>query len=336
MAHYYYNEIRKVHLELSSLCNAECPLCPRNLNGYPYNDGYVERNLSLDEVKKILQPSFLKQLNEILINGNFGDFVMNPDSVPIVEYFYNENPNLVISISTNGSARNREFWQSLARLNAQVHFCIDGLDDTHSLYRKNTVFSTVIKNAQTFIEAGGLAWWKMLIFDHNRHQVEDCRKLSEQMNFANFFTIPTYRNTGPVFDKQGNYLYSIGPAEKIKSVDSLIQTKKISFTNLPAWDQRTVKPTIDCDVVKDQSIYISSTGEVYPCCYIGFQPNTYGHGNFTEVANRQVNQLIKENNALEYDLEHCIRWFSGVVNSWQVPTFDQGRLYHCNENCGRC
>lgn len=46
---YTVDEIRRVDMEISSLCNAECPLCPRNLYGFPYNDGYVERNLTLSD-----------------------------------------------------------------------------------------------------------------------------------------------------------------------------------------------------------------------------------------------------------------------------------------------
>ena len=54
-----YNEIRDVHLEISSLCNARCPLCPRNFRGYPYNDGYPETNLTIEQIKKIFTRDFL-------------------------------------------------------------------------------------------------------------------------------------------------------------------------------------------------------------------------------------------------------------------------------------
>ena len=66
-----YHDIKHIHLEISSLCNARCPLCPRNFHGYPYNDGYIERNLTLQDVKHIFQPTFIKQLTGIMINGNF-------------------------------------------------------------------------------------------------------------------------------------------------------------------------------------------------------------------------------------------------------------------------
>lgn len=334
MAKYKFSEIRKVHLELSSLCNAECPFCPRNVYGYPYNDGYTERNLTLSDVKTIFKLDFLKQINEILVNGNFGDFVMNPESLDIIEYFRSENPDMVIWISTNGGARNSDFWQKLAGLNTDVYFCIEGLEDTHSLYRKNTLFSTVIDNAKTFIDHGGSAWWKMLIFDHNQHQVEECRRLSKEMGFREFLPWKTGRDNGPVFNKKGEYIYSIGKTnEKIPTTVYPMIEKKQFPIRLDSVESEI--KTIDCSVLEDFSIYVSSTGEVYPCCFLGFEPKTFGKANYMQVANQQVARLIKENNALEHDLEHCIQWFNKVVETWDIPEFKDGRLIHCNDSCGK-
>jgi MoaA/NifB/PqqE/SkfB family radical SAM enzyme len=181
-----FYEIRNVHLEISSLCNASCPWCPRTFWGYPYNDGYPEVNFSLSNAKKIFTLDLLKQLSSITINGNFGDIVMNPEGADIVEYFSGNNPNLSITISTNGSARSKEFWQRLATARAKVEFCLDGLEDTHHLYRQNTSWNTVIKNAKIFIDAGGDAAWKFIKFKHNLHQIDDCRNLSTQLVFKKF------------------------------------------------------------------------------------------------------------------------------------------------------
>ena len=64
-----FGDIRDVHLEISSLCNASCPWCPRTFWGYPYNGGYPEANLSLAQATQIFQPEFLTQLKSIRING---------------------------------------------------------------------------------------------------------------------------------------------------------------------------------------------------------------------------------------------------------------------------
>jgi hypothetical protein len=92
---------------------------------------------------------------------------------------------------------------------------------------------------------------------------------------------------------------------------------------------------IKCAVQKSKSVYISSVGDVYPCCFLGFSPKTYGHGNYHQAANAQFKNLIKNNNALENTLEKCLEWFSEIENSWKIPTFEQGRLVICNDVCGQ-
>lgn len=331
---YNIEDIRHVHLEISSLCNASCPLCPRNFYGYDYNDGYVEHNMTLAEAKQIFEPEFIKQLEKIIINGNFGDAVMNPETPDIVEYFRSCSSTVEISISTNGGARDQAFWSKLANLRTKVFFCIDGLEDTHSLYRQNTVYSTVLKNADIFIRADGYAVWKMIKFDHNRHQQARAEILSQQLGFKQFQLIDHGRNQAPVFDKNKKLTHTIG-TPVIVDFDTLYRTRTQDDVLLEdIVHGRTVKP-IQCQVKKQKSIYVSSTGDVYPCGYLGFSPKTYGHGHYHQAANAQFKDLVKENNALEYDLAHCIAWFDSIEKTWSIPTFEAGRLVICNDVCGQ-
>lgn len=326
--------IRHVHLEISSFCNARCPLCPRNFYGYPFNDGYVEHNMTLAETKLIFQKEFVKQLHEIYVNGNFGDAVMNPEVTDILDYLKECNSQLNIRISTNGGARDKNFWQHLARLGVKVDFCIDGLEDTHSLYRQNTDYHTVINNAKIFIHAGGYATWKMIRFDHNAHQINQARQLSQNLNFKNFLLVDHGRNQGPVFDKNKKLVHVMGTPDIVdfdelwkKRTTNIVMFKDVSSLRSPA--------PISCQVKKRNSLYISSTGDVFPCCWLGLNPQNYGHGNYHSVANAQVRELINSNNALKHSLDNCIKWFNRVENTWQIPDFEQGRLIICNDVCGQ-
>jgi len=330
---YTIQDIRHVHLEISSLCNAACPLCPRNFYGYEFNDGYVEHNMTLTEVKKIFQHEFVQQLDEIYINGNFGDAVMNPETTDIVSYFRDCSPNLEISISTNAGARNSTFWKTLANLKTKIFFCIDGLEKTHSLYRQNTIYSTVIQNAQTFIKAGGNAIWKMIDFAHNRDQQATAKLLSQQMGFAQFQLLDHGRNQAPVFDKNQQLSHTIGNPVEI-NFDRLWKSRTQDQVLLEDIVLDRVPKGIQCQVKKQKSIYISSTGNVYPCCYLGFNPKTYGKGNYHQAANAQFRDLVQQNNALEYNLEHCVAWFDSIEKTWSIPTFEAGRLIICNDVCG--
>jgi hypothetical protein len=338
---YSVDQIQHLHLEISSLCNAACPLCPRNFCGYEYNTGYKEHNMTLAEAQQIFSIEFVNQLKHLHINGNFGDAVMNPDTVPIVNYFKSHNPDLHINISTNGAARDAKFWQALAAEGVEVMFCIDGIDDhTHALYRRNTLYSTVMRNSATFIAAGGHATWKMIDFEHNRDQQESAQKLSAQQGFANFFLINVGRDRGPVYNKTGDLEGVIG-ASKIDwtpppRVDSLLDRHlNPEFVNdRITWIQKEHVKEIHCQVARSLSVYVSSTGDVFPCCYTGLNPSQYRNNTDVGFSMEQIDRIMTKNNALEYDLATCIEWFDQIESSWQIDSFENGRLLTCNKSCG--
>jgi MoaA/NifB/PqqE/SkfB family radical SAM enzyme len=330
-----FEAIRDVHLEISTLCNAACPWCPRNFWGYPYNGGYPETYLSLANAKQIFFPSFLKQLTSVRVNGNYGDIVMNPEGADIIEFFRTQNPDLKISINTNGGARDSKFWKRLALAGAQVRFALDGLADTHHLYRQNTVWSTVIRNAKTFITAGGHAAWHMITFKHNQHQIQDCRNMSRELGFQEFYVVDDGRNTAPVFDRHGNLMHVLGDYQGEKEFKIMFHRKKTDHVLLEdIITDRSPKKTIHCETQRINSIYIAANGDVSPCCWTGFYPRTYGHGQYHQAANAQLVPLIRKNNALEHSIQECIQWFKEIELAWKHSTYNQGRLVICDDNCG--
>jgi MoaA/NifB/PqqE/SkfB family radical SAM enzyme len=331
---YTANQIRHVHLEISTLCNASCPWCPRTFWGYPYNGGYPELNFTLANARYIFTPDFLTQLTGININGNFGDCVMNPETPDIVEYFKTHNSNLNIEINTNGGARSVDFWTRLAQASAHILFALDGLEDTHHLYRQNTVYDTVIKNAESFIQAGGNATWKMIEFDHNRHQIDQCKQLSQQLGFADFKLVQSDRTVAPVFNSKGQLTHTLGNYTGEQEFAVLFHRKNTDTVLLEDIVANKKESSINCRVKQSKSVYIAATGDVSPCCWTGLYPATYGAGQYHEVANAQLNSIIKRNNALEYSLEECINWFNEIEKTWSIDSFKQGRLVICNDVCG--
>jgi len=336
---YAVEDIREVHLEISSECNAACPKCLRNLCGYPHNNGYVEHSMTLAEAQKIFTPAFLNHLDIIKISGNFGDIVMNPDAVEIIEYFKQHiHSTSMVVVSTNGGARDRVFWSRLAELGVIVLFCIDGLEDTHSIYRRNTLYSTVIQNAELFIAGGGQAIWKMIDFDHNKHQQEQARTIAGEMGFWKFELIDHGRNQGPIYDKDKKIVFVMGKPDN--TAFDIIFDQLAAPGAVPdiAGYPVELKGPIACEAAKMKSIYVTSVGEVYPCCYLGFSPRTFGHGtaSYLNVVNTQLRPLLGNNNALEYSMAECIEWFANIEKTWDLPTYGKGRLVACNHSCGTC
>lgn len=321
-------------MEFSSLCNARCPLCPRNLFGYPYNRGYEETSLTLELIQKSFSPQFIKQITILLINGNFGDFTANLESLEIIKYFKSHNRNLIIQISTNGSARNNDFWFELGKISkTKVEFCLDGLEDTHHLYRQDTDFNKIIQNAKTFMSAGGYAVWKMIKFDHNNHQIDEAEKRSKEYGFKEFRLEDHGRNSGPVFDRKGNLVHIMGDWNAHTNIEEIIEfhadsTKKYIY---PAYDENR---KLDCFTKNSKSIYIAADGKVYPCCYMGFSPHTYDKG-FHGFINSQIKKIIFNNDLHQTTLEEAIKWFGNVESSWTKTSIENGRVVQCDVACGK-
>ena len=326
------NEIRCVHIELTTRCNARCPMCMRNYRGYDYNSGYPDTELSLVDIKNILKPNFLSQLELVNFNGNLGDFALNSAGLEIVEYI--TSYNVKVNINTNGSLRGPNWWKRLALPGVEIGFAIDGLEDTHKLYRQDTDWKRVIENARAFINAGGRAVWRFVPFDHNRHQEQTCRQMAQDLGFVGFENIWDGRDRGPVFTRSGEYSHYLGKNEfkngNVAPVKELLQGHiqwfEASKDSIPQ-----DKPNIEysCKHLKNREIYIAADGSVYPCCFLGFYPTQMHH-----AGNTQIKEIVKENNALKYSLEHCLSWFEQVEKSWQQSSIANGRLYTCVTTCG--
>jgi len=324
-------DIKKIELELSSICNASCPLCPRNLFGYDTDLGYAKRNLTLEEIKNILSKNFLSQIEFIKFEGNLGDPLANPEILQITDYL-----DVPIKCVTNGNFRNKKFWERFAERDTVVEFGIDGIDQkTHSRYRKGTNLQNILKNAKTYIQCGGSAIWKMIKFDFNENQIEQCKQLSKDMGFSEFILVDHGRNSGPVFDSTGKLIDVIGDFDGSLNFDHYYNLTKSGEMLLEDIDD-TPHTSVSCQSLNDKMIYISSDGCVYPCCFMGFYPFTYGKGRWHEPVNRQLAEIIEKNNALVYDLDTCINWFNEIEERWRRDTFQNGRLVVCDASCGKC
>jgi len=325
-----YNNIDKVHLEISSRCNAACPDCLRNFRGVDVIDTYPVCDMSLEQVKIIFTEAFVKQLSILTINGNYGDFVTARDGLAVVEYFRTVNPNLLIKISTNGSAKPK-MWEPLAKFNPVVYFRLDGLKDTHHLYRQNTDFDFILDNAGKFIAAGGHAVWSFIEFDHNRHQIAEARALSKELGFKEFELVNAGRDVMPVFTPDKKLSHIIGDYRGTTDFETMFNGYKYyEIEPDVAIRNETENKTVDCYAKRLKEIYVASNGEVYPCCWLGYYPL---HSN-SRPSNVQLKPLIKDNNALEHGLETAIAWFNLIEETWD-KTVPNGKIYECNRTCGK-
>ena len=259
---YNYNDIKSMHVELTSKCQARCPMCPRRINGGLINPLFEIAEITLEQFKEWFPEDFIKQLGHINFCGNLGDPIIAKDTLEIVQYLKDIHPGISLAMHTNGSARDISWWQQLASLDISVTFGIDGLGDTHHLYRIATDWDKIMANAKAFIDAGGRANWDMLVFKHNEHQVEACRALSQEYKFISFNVKHTTRfqeGKFHVLNDAGKTTHILYPTDKSNDMISKAQAAA-----------KEVRPFIKCKAKRDKQIYVSANGDIVPCCWLDF------------------------------------------------------------------
>jgi MoaA/NifB/PqqE/SkfB family radical SAM enzyme len=314
---YSLENIRDIHIELTSKCQARCPMCPRRINGGVLNPLMSLDEITLTQFKKWFPINFIQQLDSLFICGNLGDPIIAEDCLEIFQYLRETNSTINLSMHTNGSARNIYWWKELAKFKVRVVFGIDGLADTHEVYRINTDWNKIIKNATAFIEAGGHAEWHMLIFKHNQQQVGACQHQADMMGFKKFQVKHTSRfkdNKFHVLDETGKTVNVLYPTEH--------STKLTSNVLL------TVPSEIQCKAKKYKQIYVSANGGITPCCWLDFSwqlPNQDNRVNYMDA----VGIFPNLNTSTLQDI-FTSGYFKKIEDTWAMNP-----LIECSKQCGK-
>lgn len=316
---YKFENINSVHLELTNKCQARCPMCPRRIHGGILNPLFALSEITLEQFKEWFPVDFIKQLNRINMCGNLGDPIIAKDCLDIVEYLRLINPDIDLSMHTNGGARTENFWKDLAKAGVKIVFGIDGLADTHSIYRIGTDYNNVIENAKTFIEAGGCAEWHMLCFEHNEHQIDECRNISTSLGFKKFMTKHTSRfveDKFHVLDESG------------KTVNILKPTQHSRNTTIKIKNVTQVTPAhINCKAAKSTEIYVSADGVVTPCCWMDLSWGIPHWPKRIDYMDR-IGVYPNLNKTTIFEIFNS-NYFEKIASTWAHKP-----LIQCSEQCG--
>ena len=266
-------KVKEIHIEPTSLCNAECPMCARNVYGKMLNPYIKLKSLPLQWFKENISVEQIKRLEKIFFCGTVGDPASAPELIEIAKYFKDHNPNIVIGLNSNGGLKTQDWWKRLGDvLQGNLDYCvfsIDGLEDTNHVYRRNVRWIKVMENVESFISTGARAHWEMLVFEHNKHQVNECKELANEMGFSWFRTKET--------DRWDTYTKNIG----------LIPTSNYIP---PSYGKNIV-----CEKDRDSSVFLDYTGKYWPCCHMAeAYLSKVGIELHSDIREYDNNELFKE------------------------------------------
>jgi len=354
-----FKNITEYQLEITTYCNAACPQCPRNIQGSGINPYMPLVHLDRQVIDAAFSVDLCKHLKQIFFCGSYGDPIMHPDFLDILQDFRNKNPTLWLYIHTNGGVHDKNYWTEIAKIMngyGQIDFGFDGLEDTLHLYRRNVKYDVAMRNARAYIDAGGRAQWNYIVFKHNEHQVEQARQLSKEYGFFNFLP----RKTGRFYDHENECAYPNWPVlDKNKNVEYVLEQpvsdewrnpsvqkveviKKIHGSFRKYLEQTPIK----CDALLGNKVAITATGLVLPCNF--FEHNLYdarfkSHG-FMPGANdasfiNGSNQVQEFVNTFRDELDINHKSLENVFKSdfWRALVLKwtgTGKIMECAMTCG--
>ena len=324
MSTLWRDNIQSLQIDVTSYCNAKCGGCARNRKGNETTPDLVLENFDVDVWNRIAEHDTKGIfINELVLNGNWGDSMMHPKILDMVSIFAKFHPETSLYIHTNGSMRTAKFWAAFATVcrqfsNHRVVFAVDGLEDTHAIYRRNTDFLKIMENIKAFTSEKGRANVTMTLFEHNKHQVEELKEISVEMD-AEF----TLRHS------HGDELEIIAPGEyyMIHACDELPEERiplvhEHRLSDLPNYmDNLKISNSIQevdtgCPWLADRKVQIDPWATVWPCCHI----SNHASDAFLEYTGEEATDDNFAEGKLANNLKHTPlyeilsnRWYADVL-----------------------
>jgi MoaA/NifB/PqqE/SkfB family radical SAM enzyme len=275
------------HIEPTSKCTLECPLCDRTW----FYETFKRRNLHEINVDNIVK--FVGANSKVGLCGNNGDPIYHSNFLELIQKFKDNNCSL--HIHTNGSAKTKAWWNKLKAMltkDDRITFAIDGLEDTNHLYRKNAKWNSIMTAIDTLKDRQFKMTWQFIPFKHNQHQILEAGNLSKALGFDEFKLLQSDRWLGkkdlmPDREYVDNY-YKTQQEVLINPEFSVDMQPKCLKNNLPS-----------------ESLYVDAEGDFYPCCWIGtyryryksvFSPKQKQFN----IRDNTLNQILENNSIKEF------------------------------------
>jgi len=363
----WYRQIHKLQVDMTSHCNARCGACIRNIDGGETRPGLALTHFDVDVWERMAKVDTKGWwVRGLALNGNWGDPMMHPHLVKMLEIWIDAHPETFISIATNGSMRSTKFWSDLAKVLRQtahhkVDFAVDGLEDTHHIYRRKTIFSKLKENIKAFTEAKGNAVIQMTMFEHNKHQIQEVKELARELGCKQFNARRSHSDH--MLIKDGNEQYEIkgwyptGNGEHLIDNDAPELMERFEENDSPMSDIRdriwvSVNDIFEkinenhvpskCPWKDEGEVQIDPWGVVWPCCHISLYGGGGGSADMSIAADFSQQaydtDLIangqKENNLHNRSLAEILRnkWYNNILDN----AIDNADYKICRNNCGIC
>lgn len=303
--------IRHWHIEPTSKCLLECPLCDRT---WFYEKFHKRLNyeINIDDVVNF----FEGYPTNVTLCGNYGDPIYHSKFHELCQRL--KNIDCVLHITTNGSGKQKSWWTDLCSILSaedKITFSVDGLADTNHLYRKNAKWETIMEAMNVVTQHKIRTTWKFIVFKQNQHQIEQAKEFSKSLGIQTFLLEHSDRwwKQEMMPDKEyvnQHYQHQIAVTQQ-KDKGHKITQRCMTVTNGNL----------------DNGLYIDAEGNFYPCCKLAayafryktiFSPKLKKYN----IKNNTMEQIVNDNEIKKFvdstksyeTADKCCKIYCGVSN----------------------
>ena len=174
-----------------NICNLRCPLCPTGTGDLERKQQRMEWDVYTRTIDDMAPWAYEVNLH------NWGESLLHPRIFDMIRYA--RGKNLATNMSTNFNRVSDEKIDGLIESGLEyLILSIDGItQDTYAKYRVRGSIDKVLTNVKKLVqrkrELGAstpFIEWQFILFKHNAHELEDARKLAQEIGVDRFRVIP--------------------------------------------------------------------------------------------------------------------------------------------------
>ena len=269
-----------------------------------FYETFKKRNLHEINIDHLV--NFVGVNAEIDFCGNNGDPIYHSKFHELCKRLKDNNCQL--TITTNGSAKTKAWWQKLNNImdkDDTLILSIDGLEDTNHIYRKNAKWKSIMGAIEIFAERKCKMHWKYIVFKHNQHQIKEAKELSSKLKFDYF-----------QLERSDRWLGQKDLMPDKEFVDTYYQQQEKVLID-PSF-KTSMEPVCLANNKPSNALYIDAEGDFYPCCWMG----TYRY-KYKSLFSPRQNKF----NIAKYTLD-------GILNDTYVKDFfESTKQFTSAHNC---
>lgn len=260
-----HSQIREVELELTGICNLNCPLCAKNYKST--NSKLLTPNIrSLESI--ISQLDSFHDLEYVCLSGISTEPTTFKDLFGLVDYL--NSRDIKIELYTNGDLHTSKYWEDFGKLFVKekdlVVFTVCGsTQELHEKYRVGSSLEKVLSSADSFRKYNITKNDRLqyILFEYNKNDFNspDYKNILKQFSGVQHF------NNNNQYTESAAYNYRFNMIDGETDIDTISERneKYKTISKIGEAKKKIGNCELECKSLTNRFVDIDQYGNIFPC-----------------------------------------------------------------------